>query len=48
MILEQVGQDNPETAAKLHAIEQRALAAVSPRNSSSKRKIVSALKRKSR
>ena len=47
MVLDQVGQANPDVAAKLLAIEERALAAVSARTSPAKRKIVTALKRKS-
>ena len=47
LVLEQVGQDNAEVAAKLRAIEERAIAMVSARVSPTKRKIVSALKRKS-
>ena len=47
LVLEQVGQDDPDVAAKLKAIEERAIAMVSARMSPAKRKIVSALKRKS-
>ena len=47
MALEQVGQDNPAVAAQLKAIEERAMAAVSARATPAKRKIVSALRRKS-
>ena len=45
--LSQVGQDDPEVAAKLRAIEEHAIAMVSARMSPSKRKITSTLKRKS-
>ena len=45
-VLEQVGQDHPETAAQLAAMEQRLLEAVGPRVGPTKRKIVSALRRK--
>jgi len=47
LVLEQVGQEDEAVAAKLRAIEERAIAAVSARMSPAKRKIVSALKRKS-
>ncbi|MBI5510757.1 MAG: hypothetical protein HY903_18510 [Deltaproteobacteria bacterium] len=46
LVLEMVGQDHPDVAAKLRAIEERAIAAVSARLSPTKRKIVSELKRK--
>lgn len=46
MKLEQVGQDNPETRAMLASIEKRAMAAVGTRSSSTKGRIISALKRK--
>ncbi len=48
LVLEQVGQDNPVVAAKLKAIEERALATVSARSNPAKRRIVSALRRKER
>ncbi len=47
LVLEQVGQEDDELAAKLRALEERAIAAVSARQSPVKRKIVSELKRKS-
>jgi len=46
LLLEQVGQDDPEVAAKLAEIEQRALQAVGVRNNPTKRKIVDSLRRK--
>lgn len=46
LVLEQVGQANPEVAAKLRTIEERAMAAVAARKSPTKRRIVSALRRK--
>ena len=46
MKLEQVGNDHPETRAMLAAIEKRALAAVGTRSTSTKSKIVSALRGK--
>ena len=45
-VLEQVGQSHPDTAAQLAAMEQRLLEAVGPRSNPTKRKIVSALRRK--
>ena len=47
LVLEQVGQENPEVAAQLKAIEERAIAAVSARMSPTKRKIVASLRKKS-
>jgi DNA-directed RNA polymerase sigma subunit (sigma70/sigma32) len=44
LVLEQLGQDHPETAAKLAEIEQRALAAVGARSNPSKDRIVKALR----
>jgi DNA-directed RNA polymerase sigma subunit (sigma70/sigma32) len=46
MKLEQVGQNHPEAAAMLASIERRAMAAVGTRTSSTKRKIVGALRGK--
>ena len=46
LVLEHLGQDNPDLAQRLAAIEQRALAAVGARSSATKRKIVSALRTK--
>ncbi|MBI3179336.1 MAG: hypothetical protein HYZ27_06715 [Deltaproteobacteria bacterium] len=48
LALEQVGQGHPEVAAKLKAIEERALAMVSARSNPAKRRIVSALRRQER
>lgn len=44
MVLEQVGQDSPEVAAKLAEIEQRALAAVAARSNPTKERIVNSLR----
>jgi len=46
--LERVGQDNPEVAAELAAIEERAMRMVGARQSPAKRKIIQALKDKKR
>lgn len=46
--LDQVGQDDPEVAAQLREIEERALAAVGARKSPAKRRIVRALRSKIR
>ncbi len=46
MKLEQVGQENPETRAMLASIEKRAMAAVGTRSSSTKGRIISALRSK--
>lgn len=48
LVLEAVGQDNPETTAQIREIEERALAAVSARKSPAKRRIVRALRSKNR
>ena len=48
LVLEAMGQDNPETSAKLAEIEQRALSMVGTRQNTAKRDIVNSLKRKSR
>ena len=45
-VLEQIGQNHPETAAQLAAMEQRAYAAVGARSGTAKRKIVNSLLRK--
>lgn len=47
LVLEQVGQGDEDVAARLRAIEERAIAMVSARMTPAKRKIVAALKRKS-
>jgi len=46
LVLEQVGQDFPDTRAKLLAIEQQALAAVGVGENATKSKIIRALKSK--
>lgn len=46
LVLEQVGQDNPEVAQKLAEIEQRALQAVGARSNPTKRKILNSLRNK--
>lgn len=48
MVLEQVGQTFPETAAQLAEMEQKFLTAVGPRTNPTKRRIVNALRQKSR
>ena len=48
MVLEQLGEGQPEVAEQLAEIERRALAAVGARTNPSKRKIISALRRKDR
>jgi DNA-directed RNA polymerase sigma subunit (sigma70/sigma32) len=48
LVLERVGQDKPEIAAKLAELEQRALSAVGPHTNPAKRKIVNALRRTNR
>ncbi len=45
-VLEQVGQEFPETAARLEEIERRALEAAGPRQNPTKRKIINSLRRK--
>ena len=45
-VLEQVGQDFPETAAQLEELERRALEAAGPRQNPTKRKIINSLRRK--
>ncbi len=45
LVLEQVGQDNPDIAARIAEIEQRALAAVGARDNTKKRKIVTTVRR---
>jgi len=45
LVLEQVGQAHPETAAALAEMERRFLSAVGPRSNPTKRRIVSALRR---
>jgi len=47
LVLEQVGQDDPEVAAKLAEIEQRALTMVGARSNPIKRRIVGQLRQKS-
>lgn len=48
LVLEQVGQNHPQTAAALAEMEQRFLSQVGPRNNPSKRKIISALRKRGR
>ena len=45
-VLEQVGQEFPETAARLEEIERLAIEAASPRQNPTKRKIINSLRRK--
>ena len=45
-VLEQVGQEFPDTAAQLEAIERRAIEAAGPRQNPTKRKIINSLRRK--
>ncbi len=45
-VLEQVGQEFPETAARLEEIERRAIEAAGPRQNPTKRKIINSLRRK--
>ena len=47
-VLEQVGQDHPETAAQLAEMERNALSMAGARNNPAKRSIINSLKRKSR
>lgn len=46
LVLERVGQGHPEAAKAIAEIEERALASVAARNNPTKRKIISALRRK--
>lgn len=48
LILEHMGQGNPELTAKLAAMEKRLLATVGARSNDTKRKIVNTLRRKQR
>ena len=45
-VLEQVGQEFAETAAKLEELERRAIEAAGPRQNPTKRKIINSLRRK--
>ena len=45
-VLEQMGQEFPETAARLEEIERRAIEAAGPRQNPTKRKIINSLRRK--
>ena len=45
-VLEQVGQEFSETAARLEEIERRAIEAAGPRQNPTKRKIINSLRRK--
>ena len=45
-VLEQVGQEFPDTAAQLEEIERRAIEAAGPRQNPTKRKIINSLRRK--
>ena len=45
-VLEQVGQEFPETAARLEEIERRIIEAAGPRQNPTKRKIINSLRRK--
>ena len=45
-VLEQVGQEFPETAARLEEIERLAIEAAGPRQNPTKRKIINSLRRK--
>tara|TARA_Y100001968_G_C18725114_1_gene421930 strand:- start:190 stop:462 length:273 start_codon:yes stop_codon:yes gene_type:complete len=45
-VLEQVGQDFPDTAARLEQIERRAIEAAGARQNPTKRKIINSLRRK--
>ena len=45
-VLDQVGQEFPETAARLEEIERRAIEAAGPRQNPTKRKIINSLRRK--
>ena len=45
-VLEQVGQEFPDTAARLEEIERRAIEAAGPRQNPTKRKIINSLRRK--
>lgn len=45
-VLEQVGQEFSETAARLEELERRAIEAAGPRQNPTKRKIINSLRRK--
>ena len=45
-VLEQVGQEFAETAARLEEMERRAIEAAGPRQNPTKRKIINSLRRK--